>query len=39
MVAIREMLKALCAHLARYRRAVAEPWRMSGKRIAFGNRR
>ncbi len=25
--------------LARYRRAVAQPWRMNGDRIGFGNRR
>lgn len=29
---------ALCA-LGRYGRAVAQPWRMSGKRVGFGNRR
>lgn len=39
MVALRRMLKALRGHFARYRRAVAQPTRMSGKRIAFGNRR
>lgn len=39
MVAIRDVLRALCERLARYRRVVAQPGRMSGERIAFGNRR
>jgi hypothetical protein len=30
---------ALRERLARYRRHVAHPWRMSGDRIGFGNRR
>ena len=35
MIAILAVLRAL----GRYSRAVAQPWRMSGDRIGFGNRR
>lgn len=30
---------AIRTALARYRRLVAQPWRMSGDRVAHGNRR
>ncbi len=30
---------ALLRALGRYSRAVAQPWRMSGNRVGFGNRR
>jgi hypothetical protein len=39
MYALWTILKALLDRLTRYRRAVAQPWRMSGNRIGFGNRR
>lgn len=39
MFAIWTIWKALRDRLARYRRAVAQPWRMSGDRAGFGNRR
>lgn len=39
MYAIWTTLKAIYDRVARYRRAVAQPWRMSGDRIGFGNRR
>lgn len=39
MFAILTIWKAIREPLARYRRAVAQPWRMSGSRAAFGNRR
>ena len=39
MYAIWTIWKAVSERLARYRRAVAQPWRMSGDRVAFGNRR
>ena len=39
MYAIWTILKAINDRFARYRRAVAQPWRMSGDRAGFGNRR
>lgn len=39
MIAIKKMLRALRVRMARYRRFLAQPGRMSGERIAFGNRR
>jgi hypothetical protein len=39
MLAIWTVLNALRGRLARYRRAIAQPWRMNGDRVAFGNRR
>jgi hypothetical protein len=33
------ILAAALHALGRYGRAVAQPWRMSGKRVGFGNRR
>jgi hypothetical protein len=39
MYAIWTILKAIRDRLARYRRAIAQPWRMDGARIGFGNRR
>jgi hypothetical protein len=33
------ILAATLRALGRYSRAVAQPWRMSGERIGFGNRR
>jgi hypothetical protein len=39
MYAIWTIWTAVRERLARYRRAVAQPWRMSGDRVGFGNRR
>ena len=39
MNAIWVIWTAVRDRLARYRRAVAQPWRMDGRRIGFGNRR
>lgn len=39
MVAIKRRLRAVRLRMARYRRFLAQPGRMSGERIAFGNRR
>jgi hypothetical protein len=39
MYAIWTLWKALSGRFARYRRAIAQPWRMDGTRIGFGNRR
>lgn len=39
MYAIWTVWTAMRGRLARYRRAVAQPWRMDGDRIGFGNRR
>jgi hypothetical protein len=33
------ILAAVLRALGRYGRAVAQPWRMSGDRVGFGNRR
>ncbi len=39
MITIWVLWTAWRERLARYRRAVAQPWRMDGSRIGFGNRR
>jgi hypothetical protein len=39
MYAILTIWTEFRSQLARYRRAIAQPWRMDGNRAGFGNRR
>jgi hypothetical protein len=39
MYAIWTIWTAIHERFARYLRAVAQPWRMNGDRVGFGNRR